>query len=295
MNGAQEVAGFRALDDAVVVGRGQGDQLADTQFGDAFRAGALEFGRVLHRADADDRSLAGHQPRHRVHGADGAGVGQRNRHAGKVFGGELAVAGSPDDVFVGRDELRETHGFATLDGRDDQCPLAVLALQVDGETEVDVSGRDRGGLAVDLGVVPVHVREGLERLHQRVAQEVGERNLAAAGAFELIVDHHAVVDHQLGGDGPHAGRGRKVQRHRHVLHDRGGRTTQHLDLVAVAGRRAGRFGSGRRCAGAHRCRTRTVPRVLRAAREWARERCGGAGAGAAGFTAAGASTGGSGL
>src|SRR6202044_4283187 len=99
--------------------------------------------------------------------------------AGKVFGGELAVAGSPDDVFVGGDELPEAHGLATFDGRDDQGPLAVLALQVDGETKIDGGGRDRGGLAVDLGVVPVHVREALERLHQRVAQDVGERNLAA--------------------------------------------------------------------------------------------------------------------
>ena len=41
VDGAQEITRFRALDDAVVVGRGQGDQLADTQFGDAFLAGAL--------------------------------------------------------------------------------------------------------------------------------------------------------------------------------------------------------------------------------------------------------------
>ena len=34
--------------------------------------GALELGRVLHRADAEDRALALHQPRHRVHGADAA-------------------------------------------------------------------------------------------------------------------------------------------------------------------------------------------------------------------------------
>ena len=79
--GAQEVAGLRALDDAVVVGGGERDQLADAQLGDAFLAGALELGRVLHRADADDRALTAHQPRHRVHGADRARVGQRNRHA----------------------------------------------------------------------------------------------------------------------------------------------------------------------------------------------------------------------
>ena len=109
VDGAQEVAGLRALDDAVVVGRGQRDQLADAEFGDAFLAGALELGGVLHRAGADDRALAAHQPGHRVHGADGAGVGQRDRHAGEVLGGQLAVAGAPHDVLVGGDELAEPH------------------------------------------------------------------------------------------------------------------------------------------------------------------------------------------
>ena len=107
VDGAQEVAGLRALDDAVVVGRGQRDQLAESQLGDALRAGALKLGRVLHRAGADDRALPGHQPGHRVHGADGAGVGQRDRHAGKVFGGQLAVAGPADDILIGGDELTE--------------------------------------------------------------------------------------------------------------------------------------------------------------------------------------------
>ena len=115
VHGAQEVAGLRALDDAVVVGRGERDQLADAQLGDAFLARALELGRVLHRADADDRALPAHQPRHRVHGADGARVGQRDRHAGEVFGGQLAVAGAPHDVLVGGEELAEPHGLAVLD------------------------------------------------------------------------------------------------------------------------------------------------------------------------------------
>ncbi|EUA13275.1 2-oxoglutarate dehydrogenase, E1 subunit domain protein [Mycobacterium kansasii 732] len=39
MDGAQEVPGFRALDDAVVVGRRQRDQFADAQFRDALLAG----------------------------------------------------------------------------------------------------------------------------------------------------------------------------------------------------------------------------------------------------------------
>ncbi len=99
-------------------------------------------------------------------------------------------------------------------------------------------GGDRVRLAVHLGEVPVHVRELLDRLHQRVADQVGERDLAAAGALEVVVDDDPVVDHQLGRDGPHAGRGRHFQRGRHVLDHCGRRAAQHLNLGAVRRRRA---------------------------------------------------------
>ncbi len=239
VDGAQEVAGLRALDDAVVVGRRQRHQLADAHLGDAFLAGALELGRVLHGAGADDRALAAHQPRHRVHGADGARVGQRDGHACEVLGGQLAVAGAPHDVLVGGDELAESHCLATLDRGHDELTVAVLARQVDGQTEVGVRGGDHVRLAVDLGEVPVHVREALDRLDDRVPEQVGERDLAAAGALEVVVDDDAVVDHQLGRDGPHAGGGRHVQRGVHVLDDGCGGTTKHGHLVIVAGRGTG--------------------------------------------------------
>ena len=210
VDGAQEVAGFRTLDDAVVIGGRQRDQLADTQFGDPFLAGALELGGVFHRADAENGALAGHQPRHRVHSADGAGVGQRNRHARKVFGGQLAVAGPAHDVFVGGDEFCESHGLAAPDAGHHQGAFAVLALQVDRQAEIGVRGCDGRGLAVDLGVVPVQVRELLDRLDHCEAQQVSEGDLPAAGALELVVDDGPVVDQQLGRNGPHTGGRRHV-------------------------------------------------------------------------------------
>ena len=60
---------------------------------------------------------------------------------------------------------------------------AVGLGQVDRDAEVDVRGRDDRRLAVDLVVVDVLARELLERLDQRPADEVGERDLAAAGAL----------------------------------------------------------------------------------------------------------------
>ena len=114
---AQEVAGLRALDDPVVVGRGQRHDLADRQPGQRLGGRALVLGRVLHRADADDRALAGHQPRHRVDGADGARVGEADRGAGEVVGGQLVAAGAPDDVLVRRPEAGEVHRVRALDRR----------------------------------------------------------------------------------------------------------------------------------------------------------------------------------
>ena len=46
----------------------------------------------------------------------------------------------------------------------------------------------------------VHLRHRLERLDQRVADQVGERHLAAAGARQVVVDDDPVVPEQLDRD-----------------------------------------------------------------------------------------------
>ena len=66
----EEQAGLGTLDDAVVVGAGDRDDLADAERAEVATVGALELGRVVDAADADDDGLAGHQPRHRLDGAD---------------------------------------------------------------------------------------------------------------------------------------------------------------------------------------------------------------------------------
>ena len=93
VHAAQEVARLGALDDPVVVRRRQRHDLADRVAGDRVLGRALPAGRVLHRADADDRALALHQPRHRVVGADPAGVGQRDRGALEVLDGRACRRG----------------------------------------------------------------------------------------------------------------------------------------------------------------------------------------------------------
>ena len=190
-------------------------------------AGALELGGVLHRADADDRALALHQPRDGVVGAKRAGVGQRDRGAREVLRGQRAGAGLAHDVLVGRPELGEAHRLAALDRDDDEGALALaLAGQVDGEAEVDVLGLHDRRLAVDLGEVAVHHRELGERLDDGVPDHVREADLAAAGAAQLVVDDDPVVGQQLGRHGAHARGGGHGERGVHVLHDERRRTAQ---------------------------------------------------------------------
>ena len=162
---------------------------------------------------------------------------------------ELVVAGLADDVLVGRPERREVHRLGGLDRRHQQLAGAVGLRQVDREAEVDVGRADEVRLAVDDVEAVVHLRHRLERLDQRVADEVGERHLAAAGAGEVVVDDDAVVDQQLDRDRADAGRGRHGEAGVHVLRGAGGRAAQHASGSArrwprLAAGVSGSFGTG---------------------------------------------------
>ena len=131
----------------------------------------------------------------------------------------LLAAGLAHDVLVGGPEVDEVHLLGRLDRGDDEGAAAVVLLQVDGEAEVDVGRPDEGGLAVLLGEAVVHLRHEGQGLDHGVADEVGEADLAAARAGQVVVDDDAVVDEQLGRDGAHARRGRDGERDLHVGDD----------------------------------------------------------------------------
>ena len=177
----EEQARLRTLDDAVVVGRGDDHDLRHAEVGECSRVGALVRGGIVERADADDQALSRHQPRHRLHGADGAGVGEAHRGAGEVVGAELVRADLADEVLVGVPEAAEVERVGVLDDRDEQRARAVALLDVDGEAEAEVLVADDLGLAVVvLDVARVHDRDGLgDGPHDREADEVGEADLAA--------------------------------------------------------------------------------------------------------------------
>lgn len=234
----EELAGARSLDDAVVVGAGERDGLADRQLVERLLARTLELGRVLEGAGADDAALALHQTRHRMHGADAARVGERHRGALEVARGQLVAACARDQVLVSGEVLGERQRVGALDAGHHEGARAVGLGQVDRDAEVDMRRRHHGGLAVDLCVEHVLAAELVQRADERPADEVGEADLAAASARHVVVDDDAVVDHQLRRHGAHTGGGRDGERLVHVRRECLGQTAKGRDLVFFDGSRS---------------------------------------------------------
>ena len=110
------------------------------------------------------------------------------------------------------------------------------------------AGVIRLGLPSTVVEADVHLRHRPQRLDQRVADQVGERHLAAAGAGEVVVDDDAVVPEQLDRHRADAGRGRDGQAER------------------PCSARCGRGRPGARCRSARRSPRSSAP----AAGPWAR-------------------------
>ena len=243
---AEELAALRAGDDAVVVGVGEGGDLADTDLRQRGGIGALVLGGVADGADADDEALARHQPRHRMDGADHAGIRDRAGGAGEVVGGHRAAADLLDELLVGGPEAGEVEGVGLLHARDEERVRSVASLDVDGEPEVHVLVVDDDRLAVDLGVGRVETGKVAERTEHAEGDEVREAHLARAGAGELIVQDLAVDLEQLGRHRAHGGRGGDAEARFHVLDGAGRGAAQRLGIVAVEERGPGRRRGGRR-------------------------------------------------
>ncbi len=210
------LARLRALDDAVVVGRGQGHDLLDPELLERRARGVGEARRVGDRAGRDDRALADHQARHRGDRPDPARVGQGERRAGLLLDRELAVARLDDEVLVGRAEAREVELVGVLDHRHDQEARAVFLLRVDRQAEVD-PGLDPLRLAV---AAPERGRDGRDlarRAGQREGDDVGERDLlGAALRLERGVELGPARFERADVQGPERGRDRDGQRLLHV-------------------------------------------------------------------------------
>ena len=254
----EELARLRPLDDPVVVGRRQRDDVADAEPGDRAGIGALVLGRVVDGADADDGALAGHQPGDGVDGADRPRVRECERGAGEIVGTDLADAHPADDVLVGGEEGVEVEGVGFFDVGHQQAVRAVGLGDIDGQTEVHVFVADHAGLAVDGGVAGVHTRHAAQRPDDGPADEVGEADLAAPlHPGQVVVDHPPVHLEQPRRNHPGGCRGGHAETGFHVSDDQGaGAAERHrLDIrfcfwrLRRPGRGAARGGSRRRCRG----------------------------------------------
>ena len=273
----------------MVIRGGQREDLADRVVRDDLFARTLELGRVVQRADADDGGLALGEAGHGVDGADAAGVRQGDGGARVVVSGQLAVAGTLDEVLVGVPELGEVEGLRLLDVGNHQQAGSVGLGHVDGDAEVHVGRLDGDGLAVHLVVVHVHGRELGQGPDDGVADQVREGDLAAAGTGQVGVDDHAVVDQQLGRDRTDAGGGGDLKAGHHVRGDGLGRSAEDGDDVFL-GRRGcldilgelGRDRLGCRCRARSSSRRRAPPWPVPSSRAPVPGRAAGAGAAAAG-------------
>ena len=244
VDATQEFPGLRALDDAVVIRRGQGECLGYGIADQGFLRGALPLGRVLHCADTDDAALPLHEPRDGMLGAESARIGEADGRAREVIDGESATARTAYDVLVSRPEAREVEGLGALDVGHEQLAGAVVLDQVDRHAEVDLRASRHSRLAVGLGEGVVHGGHGGYGAHERISDEMREGNLATAAASEVVVDDDAVVHEQLGGHPAHAGRCRHRERCLHVAYDAGGGPAQRHDLAGRGSSRGGRNGCG---------------------------------------------------
>ena len=149
VHASEEFAGLRALDDAVVVRRREGEDLGDGIARDGLGGCALPLGRVVHRPDTDDAALAVHEPGHRVVRADGAGIGEGDGRIRVVLDGELAGPCLANEIVVARPEDGEVHRLSALDIRDEQLPGAIGLCKIDRQAEVHVGIEGDRGLSID--------------------------------------------------------------------------------------------------------------------------------------------------
>ncbi len=217
---AQEQPAFGTLDDAMVVGAGEGDHPADPAHGQRAGIGAFPLRRILDGPDTDDDSLVGHQTGHRLHRAHRSRVGDGGGRAGEIVWGGGPGPEAGDGLLVGMPEGAEVHAFGLLDVGNEQGPRAVGSGHVHCQAQVDVPKAHQLGLFVDLAVGHVHRRPFDEGPHHGPTDEVGEADLAPqVESVELVVDHLAVDLEQLGGERPHRRGGGYVPTRLHPLGD----------------------------------------------------------------------------
>ena len=249
----------------MVVRAGDRHDLADTERTKGTFVGTLELGRVVDGSNTHDHTLTRHQPRHALHRADRAGVGEGDGGALKITDGEFVALDLADQVFVRGKKAQEIHRVRFAQHRHHKRARAVALVYINCQAHVDGRVVNDARLAVGACRERVaHVRHCVgDRAYDSEPDEMGEADLALTTTAAVAVDHLAVDLEQLGGNVAEAGRSRNRQTALHVGGDcSAGPTNRFADIFgcrrrrfSAGGSRLGRGAIGRRDRGAHRRRS----------------------------------------
>ena len=218
LDGRQKPAGLAALNDPVVIGAGQRHHLGQAELGDHLGCHPGVLRRVPDATGADNGALALHQARHRHLRAERARIGQGHRGVLEVLDAELVLTRARQHVVVRREKRREVEGTGVLDVRHQKEPLT-LALDVDGQAQVDLVERDPVRPAADLLVAHVHARVPLQPTQRRPCDEMRERDLGPGRDRLMLVHDAAVLVQDLDRYGSDRAGRRNAQTGLHVLDD----------------------------------------------------------------------------
>ena len=149
-------------------------------------------------------------------GPDTTGIGERNRVSVEVSRLQLPISRPPNNVFIRHEKLGKSHVLAPLNPRHDKGTRPIWFRQINGDSQIDIAWHHHDRLVVDDVVVDVLTGQFFHCADHGPGNEVGEGDFASSRPPQVVVDHDAVVDHQLCGNGPHARRRRDLDALVHI-------------------------------------------------------------------------------
>ncbi len=220
VDAAQVFAGLRTLHDAMIVGARYLHHFGDAQRAKRLCVRVSKARRIADRARCDDRT-ARRQPWHAGDRSETAGVGQRQRRARKIVGGQLVLARFHHEVFVRGAEMREVERSGGLDDRHDEEPRSVFAFGVDGQPQMHAAFDAQRQAVLVAPEACGDSRHLLGSPHKRVCDQMRERNLfGSPGRFDRRVEFRATRVEHVNRERAEAGRGRNGQALFHVARER---------------------------------------------------------------------------
>ena len=186
----QEQSRLGALNDAVVVGRGEGHDFTNAELGESARISSFESRGPIERTHAKNCPLTRHESRYRLNGSQRAWIGERHGCSHEVVGTKSVRVDLSNQCLVREEELSEVKRVGVTNYRHQQSVRAIRLLDVDRETETDVFVMTHTGRALLVNGFHergVHRFDLPEAFHDGVGNEMRKGHLGAARARQRFV------------------------------------------------------------------------------------------------------------